>query len=142
MRAFGPADVLIPPGAGDSPCLEYSMWLFTMGAVTVDAMFAPTLNFIPWRGLKYSISLDNQKPEEIVLVPEDFNARNGNAEWEKTVSDNIRHSISKHFISSTGPHVLKIRMIDPGIVLQKIVVSTDEIKPSYLGPPESYRIIN
>jgi hypothetical protein len=33
---------------------------------------------------------------------------------------------------------LKIWMVDPGIVLQKIVVETREIAPSYLGPPQSY----
>jgi len=37
-----------------------------------------------------------------------------------------------------GQHVLKFRMIDPGIILQKIVIETGEIKPSYLGPPESF----
>jgi hypothetical protein len=30
-------------------------------------------------------------------------------------------------------------MAAPGVVLQKLVIETGEVKPSYLGPPESYQ---
>jgi len=71
------------------------------------------------------------------LVPGDYNLRNGNRDWEKSVSDNFRNGISKHTLTTKGPHVLKIWMVDPGVVLQKIVVDLGGVKPSYLGPPES-----
>ena len=37
----------------------------------------------------------------------------------------------------TGAHNLKIYMVDAGVVLDKIVIDTGGLKPSYLGPPET-----
>ena len=88
--------------------------------------------------LQYAISFDNESPQIITLVPEDYNARNGNTDWEKTVSDNARLSHSLHTINTPGYHTLKIFMVDQGVVLQKIIVNSGGLKPSYLGPPESY----
>jgi hypothetical protein len=129
-----------PPN--EFPCLEYKMYLFTPGKISVLATFAPTLNFNPDRGLRYAVSFDNEAPQIIDIVPQGFDARNGNREWEDSVRNSARTIRSGHELSEAGRHTLKIWMVDPAVVLEKIVVDLGGVKPSYLGPPESYFRMN
>lgn len=117
----------------EAPCLEYQMYLFDPGSVEVEAILAPSLNFVPGRGLRYAVSFDDQPPQII-----DALAQNSLQDWETSVKDNARLSKSRHVIAGTGYHTLKIWMVDPGIVLEKVVVDLGGVRPSYLGPPESY----
>jgi hypothetical protein len=121
----------------DSPCLEYGIYLLTAGKAVVHSTFAPTLNFVPGRGLRYAISFDDEKPQIIEILPKDFDARNGNKEWEDSVRNASRTIRSTHELSKPGFHTLKIWMVDPAVVLEKIVVDLGGLKPSYLGPPMS-----
>jgi len=41
-------------------------------------------------------------------------------------------------VAGAGYHTLKFAMVDPGVVLEKLVISGSSLKPSYLGPPESF----
>ena len=134
------ADSVNPPE--ESPCLEYSMYLFSPGRASVLATFAPTLNFNPDRGLRYAVSFDNEEPRIIDIVPKGFDAGNGNREWEESVRNSVRTIRSEHELSGPGYHTLKVWMVDPAVVLEKIVVDLGGVKPSYLGPPESYFRIN
>ncbi len=138
MRAAAPVDA--PPSVPgiNAPSLEYKMYLFNTGEFEITSIFAPTLNFIPGRGLQYAVSFDDQPPQIVTVVPEDYNAQNRNADWERSVSDNARFSRVKLMVSSKGYHILKIWMVDPGVVIQKIIVNTGGLRPSYLGPPESF----
>jgi hypothetical protein len=138
MRATAEVDAVPAIPAKDSPCLEYQMYLFNAGTLDVTSVFSPTLNFMSGRALQYAISFDNDAPQVVTLVPETYNARNGNADWEKCVSDNRRLSLSTHTIRVAGYHTLKVFMIDQGVVLQKIIVNSGGLRPSYLGPPESF----
>jgi len=140
MRADGPAYVETTPGT-DSPYLQYKIYLFSSGNVEVESTVAPTLNFIHGRALRYAVSFDDEAPQVITIVPVDFNAQNRNRDWEESVRNNCRHVLSRHTIAASGYHTLKIWMVDPAVVVEKIVVNTGGVKPSYLGPPESFHKI-
>ena len=138
MRATVPVDAPDAVPGKDSPCLAYRMYLFDTGTVDVDAIVGPTLNFVPGRGLRYAVSFDDEPPQIVTLVPQNYNAQNGNRDWEKSVEDNARFSRTTHSVAEPGYHTLKIWMVDPGVVLEKLVVNLGGVKPCYLGPPESY----
>jgi len=114
--------------------LEYKMYLFEGGSYNVQAILAPTLNFVPGRGLRFAVSFDDQTPLVV-----DALALNTQQDWAQAVSDGVRKAAAKLDVGQPGYHTLKFRMVDPGIVLEKLVVSHDAVPESYLGPPESYR---
>jgi hypothetical protein len=131
------AESVTPPQ--NSPCLEYKMYLFHPGAVEVEAIVAPTLNFVPGRGLRCAVSFDDQPPQIIPIVAKDYVVAYSNNDWQEAVRNSVRTVRSTHTLSERGYHTLKVWMVDPGVVLEKLVVNTGGVKPSYLGPPESYR---
>jgi glycosyl hydrolase family 115 (putative glucuronidase)/glycosyl hydrolase family 115 len=133
MSVFPVTAASATPGQ-NAPYLEYKMYLFDSGNVGVESILSPSLNFVPGRGLRYAISFDDEPPQVI-----DALARYSQKEWEETVKDSVRKVKSQHTIAKPGEHILKIWMVDPGVVLQKLVVDLGGVKPSYLGPPESFR---
>ncbi len=117
---------------GDSPRLEYRMHLAKDGPVKVQVFVSPTLNFHNDEGLRYAISFDDEPPQTV-----NIHAGENLQVWEKWVADNTNVTTTEHQLREPGEHVLKFWMVDPGIVLEKLVVDAGGLKPSYLGPPES-----
>ncbi|MBN2102407.1 glycosyl hydrolase 115 family protein [bacterium] len=126
------------PG-GDSPCLEYNMHLFSTGDVEVQVFVSPTQDYLHKGGLRYAISFDDEEPQ-IINIHENETVPDWKYPewWNRAVGNSIKILSSMHKIEKPGKHVLKYWMVDPGIVLQKIVVNTGGLKSCYLGPSESY----
>jgi hypothetical protein len=139
MRATAFTDAPSAVPGKNAPSLEYGIHLFSSGEMCIRLILSPALNFLPDRDMKIGLSFDDEDPQIIVVVPKEFRAMNGNKDWEQTVMDNARYVNVKHTISSPGYHILKIWMIDPGVVLEKIIIDTGGVRPSYLGPHESKR---
>ncbi|MES1216233.1 MAG: glycosyl hydrolase 115 family protein [Bacteroidota bacterium] len=121
------------PGKAASPHLEYEMYLYKEDSVKLQAYFSPTLNFHNDEGLKYGISIDDEAPQIISINKDDNNTRT----WEGWVANSIIIKTSNHYISKPGRHIIKFWMVNPGVVLQKIVADMGGVEPSYLGPPET-----
>jgi len=135
---------VMPPQ--NSPRLEYKVLIARTGAVQVDIVIGPTLDFVPGRGLRLAVSFDDEKPQ--VLEPfakQGFSTPGARPDpsspavrdWANWVRDNARTLTSTHEINEAGVHTLKVWMVDPGIVLQKLVVHHHDVRPSYFGPPQA-----
>lgn len=136
MRVQGPVDFPAVTPASGTPRLEYKAYFFTAGDARVQTILAPNLAFIPNRDLRYAISLDDQPPVMVNAIPKDSSS--SSRDWDANVRNEARSSVAQVSIPSQGYHTLKIWLVDPGITIQKIVVDLGGVKPSYLGPPESY----
>ncbi len=114
-----------------TPRLEYDIMVFDTGKINVQTYFSPTLNF-NGAELQYGLSFDDEAPQ-IINLHRDHSSKT----WAQWVANNIIIDSAVFHFSKPGRHVLKFWMVDPGIVLQKIVVGLREVKSSYLGPPET-----
>ena len=123
------------PG-GRSPHLEYRFALPLAGPVTVQAYLAPTQDFTNTIGLRYAVSIDDEAPQ-IINLHTGVKPGESNQLWERMVAANIILKTSQHSLAAAGPHVLKFWRVDPGVVLEKLVVNQGTLPASYLGPPES-----
>lgn len=120
---------------GNAPYLEYDIYLFEPGEISVKTYLCPTLNFTNEQGFRYAISVDDKEPQ-IVNMHEGYIHQ----DWQRWVRNNTNVCESTHEISTAGHHKLKYWMVDPAVVLQKIVLERKPARDSYLGPPESLNI--
>lgn len=119
------------PKANENIWLEYDINFESKGEFEVQLLLAPTLNFNHNKGLRYEISFDNETPQIV-----NFNGHY-KGELGRWQSEHIIKSVTKHSVQQAGKHTLRFRVLEPGIVLEKILINTGGLKPSYLGAPES-----
>lgn len=133
--------------AGTGPVLEYDIFTFTNTSVAnVTLLLSPSLNQNGGdRPLKYGIAFDSETPQVIQFVG-NWTGGGSPAGWGGAVSDSVwgmtasgNTTTTKHDLSKTGKHTLKIWAVEPGVVIQKIILDLGGVRYSYLGPPESFR---
>ncbi|MCH7411012.1 glycosyl hydrolase 115 family protein [Belliella sp. DSM 111904] len=121
-----------------APHVAYDFTSFGSGDFNVEVHVSPTQDFKREGGLMYAIAIDDEEPQLINTNKGEEVPDYKYAEWWlKSVGDNIKKINSKHKVRVAGKHTLKLWLVDPGVVVQRIVINTGRPKPSYLGPVES-----
>lgn len=120
------------PAAEEQIYLEYDFETMSTGQLELHVLLSPTLNFNQNRGLRYAVSFNGG---EETLV--NFNSKYDVKQMEQWQANSINETITTHRINKPGKHTLRFRVLDPGIVLQKILINLGGLKESYLGPPQS-----
>jgi len=119
-----------------APYVEYDLTFFHTGEFDIHTHAAPSLPFFPNRGLRYAIALSGEEPQ-IVDLTQGFSGTD--EAWEETVKSGVRIGTSVHKVVKAGRNTLRIYALDSGVAIQKILVNTGGLKPSYLGPEQSIR---
>ncbi|SHI52318.1 Glycosyl hydrolase family 115 [Tangfeifania diversioriginum] len=113
---------------GDSPRLEYDIFLFEPGEIELNVLLSPTLNYYTNdETRKIAVSVDDEEPQ-IINLHENETLQ----DWERWVSNNSIETSTKHNIHEPGKHTVKIWMVDAGLVIQKVVIRSGEKGPTYL----------
>jgi hypothetical protein len=110
-----------------SPRLEYDLHTFTTGIVSLQFNCIPSYPLNTGYGSRVAVALDDNRPQLVVY-------RNG----DRSVMENLMTLHTELNIDTKGEHTLKIWMVDPGVVIDKLILNTGGVKKSYLGPPESF----
>ena len=111
--------------------VEYDFITESKGKANVLIRFSPTLNFNENKGLSYAISIDGN-PEKIINLNGHYRGELG--KWQ---ADHVIDSETMYHLEGAGKHTLRIRPLDPALVIQKIMIDFGGMKPSYLGAPET-----
>lgn len=150
-------------GRADKPTLEYQVLLPDTNTVTLCIGILPVQDVRPERGLRLAVQIDGQKPmvldarqgfkDEFQEYTKENLAMSPNLkplpEVEKNilltgygqlrrneVFDNMQWLTARLPVAGGGLHTVKIIMVDPEVVLERIVVNPDNARPSYFGAPE------
>jgi hypothetical protein len=136
---------LMPSTAGTQttttgPKVVYSFFSYTAARnATVSVYLPPSSNINPSNPLKYAIALDGATPTTVTPVP---SATLGDMPggWQDSVVNGARVVSTSIEKMNPGKHELALWLLEPGTVVQRVVVDLGGLKASYLGPPESAKV--
>ncbi|WP_304387760.1 glycosyl hydrolase 115 family protein [Mariniflexile sp. AS56] len=117
-----------------SPVLEYDFYTFNFGEAAVNLQAVPTHAPHAGVGVRCAVSIDDAEP---VIV--DFQTFGRSDAWKENVLKNAAVQSVKQVVNKAGKHTLKIWMVDPGVMIDQILIDLGGWKQSYSFPKQTLK---
>jgi len=127
-----PSQISVEEMLVKAPELCYLVYIFHPGEFAVSTYCVPTHGLHDECGLRYALAFDNQRPQ---IIDVETRGNEHDKQWQRNVLRGAAINTTRHRLSTSGYHTLRIWMVDPGVVIDKIVMDAGGVKESYLGPP-------
>lgn len=116
----------------NSPVLNYDFYTFNFGEVKVHVQAIPTHAQHKEYGVRCAVAIDDAEP---VII--DFQTFGRSDAWKENVLRNAAIGSANQVVDRAGKHTLKIWMVDPGVMLDKVLIDLGGWKKSYDFPKET-----
>jgi hypothetical protein len=116
----------------NNPYVSYDFYTTTTAAPVVSVFSLPTHPLNKDYSMRYAISIDDG-PLQIV----DFRTYGRSEEWKQNVLRNTAIKKTVLQLINKGKHMLKIYSIDPGVILDKIIIDLGGLRNLYSTIPET-----
>jgi hypothetical protein len=103
--------------ATEAPRMDYDLDLPAAGSYTLQTHLIPT-HPLSGGALRFAVSIDEGRPQLV-----EMDVRDGGPEWAHGVLDSVRVATAALSVDTPGKHTLHIYGVDPGVVLDKLVIA-------------------
>lgn len=115
--------------SGDGSYVEYDFDVQEAGDVTIHTYMLPLFPIDTHHSTRYGVQVDDQ-----ACVLHHNDVKEYSMEWASNVIRNTAINQTTVRIDRPGKHTLRIYSVDPGMILQKIIIDAGGLKKSYIGP--------
>ncbi len=106
----------------DAPALTYTFYALEPGPVQIEVRCLPTHRITSEHpGLRYAISVNDEAPQIL-----DLHANEYTPAWNANVVRAYSAGTTQHTLAKSGPQTITIQMVDPGLILDQLVIQAAE----------------
>lgn len=114
---------------GEGSFVEYDFYTTKPGEIVVNTYMLPLFSKDKAHSTRYGVQVDDS-----ILVEHKNDVPEYSNKWAANLIRNSAINKTTIVLEKPGVHTLKIHSIDPGMIIQKIVVDAGGMNDSYLGP--------